>query len=44
MINFDHGIIPAATTALKEDLKISNVNLGLLGSLVYLGLVLGIDI
>jgi hypothetical protein len=41
MINIDHGIIPAATTQLKEDLKMDNVDLGVLGSLVYLGLVMG---
>jgi hypothetical protein len=41
MINVDHGILPAATTVLKTDLELDNMNLGLLGSLVYLGLVLG---
>lgn len=41
MINIDHGIIPASTKQLKEDLSLSNVDLGMLGSLVYLGLVIG---
>lgn len=41
MINVDHGILPAATTVMKEDLDLTNVDLGILGSLVYLGLVLG---
>lgn len=41
IINFDHGIIPAALTELKEDLNITNTNIGILGSLVYLGLTLG---
>lgn len=41
LINIDHGAIPAATTTLKRDLLIDNVSLGIIGSLVYLGLVLG---
>lgn len=41
MINVDHGILPACTTELREDLHLDNANLGLLGSLVYAGLVLG---
>jgi len=41
MINVDHGILPACTKEVKEDLNLDNANLGLLGSLVYLGLVLG---
>lgn len=41
LINIDHGAIPAATTILKRDLSIDNVSLGIIGSLVYLGLVLG---
>ena len=40
-INIDHGAIPAATTILKRDLNIDNISLGIIGSLVYLGLVLG---
>lgn len=41
LINIDHGAIPAATTILKKDLDLNNISLGILGSLVYLGLVLG---
>ena len=33
--------MPAATTELKEDLELNEIQLGILGSLVYLGLVLG---
>jgi len=41
VINFDHGIIPAALTELKNDLSLTNANIGILGSLVYLGLTIG---
>lgn len=41
LINIDHGVIPAATTRIKEDLEIENSQLGLLGSVVYFGLTLG---
>jgi MFS family permease len=41
LINIDHGAIPAATTILKRELNLDNVSLGTIGSLVYLGLVLG---
>ena len=41
LINIDHGIIPAATVEIKGDLNLNNFDLGLLGSLVYLGLVIG---
>jgi MFS family permease len=41
LINIDHGAIPAATTILKRELGLDNVSLGTIGSLVYLGLVLG---
>lgn len=41
LINIDHGSIPAATIALKKDLGMDNVALGMLGSLVYLGLTAG---
>eukprot|EP00347_Sterkiella_histriomuscorum_P017387 403349579 len=41
MINVDHGILPACTKEVKRDLHLDNANLGLLGSLVYAGLVLG---
>ena len=41
LINVDHGTIPAATVVMKEDLDLDNVSLGILGSLVFLGLALG---
>jgi MFS family permease len=41
LINIDHGAIPASTTILKRELHLDNVALGVIGSLVYLGLVLG---
>lgn len=41
MINVDHGILPACTKEVKRDLHLDNANLGLLGSLVYVGLVMG---
>lgn len=43
LINIDHGVIPAATLSLKTDLEIDNIALGSLGSLVFLGLTLGIS-
>lgn len=41
LINVDHGALPAASVALKNDLNMGNVELGSLGSLVFLGLVIG---
>ena len=41
LINCDHGAIPAGTTELKKDNNLTNVHLGTIGSLVYLGLVFG---
>ena len=41
LINCDHGAIPAGTKELKEAKQLSNMQLGSIGSLVYLGLVLG---
>jgi fucose permease len=41
LVNIDHGAIPAATTVLKRELNLDNVALGTIGSIVYLGLVLG---
>lgn len=40
-MNFDHGIIPAASHEIKTDLLIDDFQLGLLGSLVYAGLLVG---
>lgn len=41
LINLDRGIIPAGTTEIKENNNISNAQLGMIGSLLYLGLILG---
>ena len=41
LINCDHGAIPAGTKELKEAKNLSNIQLGTIGSLVYLGLILG---
>lgn len=41
LINVDHGALPAAAVAIKEDLKLPNVQFGTLGSLVFLGLMSG---
>jgi len=41
VINLDHGILPACTQEIKRDLKIDEFKLGLLGSVVYVGLMLG---
>eukprot|EP01017_Pseudomicrothorax_dubius_P035288 TRINITY_DN491_c0_g1_i4.p1 TRINITY_DN491_c0_g1~~TRINITY_DN491_c0_g1_i4.p1 ORF type:complete len:611 (+),score=66.14 TRINITY_DN491_c0_g1_i4:84-1916(+) len=41
LVNLDHGILPAATKEIRRDLKLNDVELGVLGSIVYLGLVLG---
>ena len=40
-INFDRGAIPAGTTEIKEKNKITNAELGMIGSLIYFGLILG---
>jgi hypothetical protein len=42
MINMDHGTIPAATSEIKEYFKQGDDVLGLFGSLVFLGNILGI--
>ena len=41
LINVDHGALPAATVFLKKDLNLDSVKLGVLGSLVFGGLVFG---
>jgi len=41
MVNFDHGIVPAASKEIKQDLLLTDVKLGILGSLVYVGLLVG---
>jgi hypothetical protein len=41
MINMDHGIIPAATEEVRRNFGVKNSQLGIMGSIVYLGLVFG---
>lgn len=41
IINMDHGTIPASTAEIKKDLEIGDGALGVFGSLVYLGNILG---
>ena len=41
LINFDHGVMPAAAVAMKEDLVLNNTEYGWLGSVVFIGLTLG---
>jgi hypothetical protein len=36
--NFENGIIPAAADVIKNDLKLNDGKLGILGSSVYLGI------
>ena len=42
MVNMDHGILPACTAEVRKDIGLDDASLGFLGSIVYLGLVLGI--
>lgn len=41
LMNFDHGTIPAATEQLRDYLDLSDSKLGLFGSLVFLGTIIG---
>lgn len=41
IINVDHGVMPAGAITIKEYLGVSNTEYGLLGSIVFFGLVLG---
>ena len=41
VINLDHGILPACTQEIMRDLHIDELGLGLLGTVVYVGLLLG---
>mmetsp|Transcript_39102 Transcript_39102/g.34784 ORF Transcript_39102/g.34784 Transcript_39102/m.34784 type:complete len:128 (+) Transcript_39102:185-568(+) len=41
LINLDHGILPACTSELMKDQDLNEVEIGLLGSLVFFGLVSG---
>lgn len=42
MVSMDHGTIPAATVEIKESLKQGDDVLGLFGSLVFFGNIIGI--
>jgi len=42
MINMDHGTIPAATEEIIKSLDLKNDDLGVFGSLVFLGNIIGI--
>lgn len=42
LMNFDHGTVPAATSEIKSDLDINDTILGIFGSLVFLGNMIGI--
>jgi hypothetical protein len=44
VMNMDHGIMPACTKEIKDDLDIEETMLGLFGSMVYFGNFLGIFI
>lgn len=41
LINVDHGAIPSAAVAIKNDFDMNNAWFGVLGSMVYMGLVSG---
>ena len=41
VINIDHGVMPAGAIVIKQDLGESNTEYGLLGSIVFAGLVVG---
>jgi len=41
MVNMDHGIFPACIAEVRKDINIGNKEVGLVGSIVYLGLVAG---
>lgn len=41
LMNFDHGTVPAATEQLKNYLILSDSELGLFGSLVFIGVIIG---
>jgi hypothetical protein len=43
LMSIDHGTFPAATDEIKRDLKIEDHELGLFGSLVFVGITIGIN-
>lgn len=40
-VNLDHGVIPACTSDLKKELNVDDLFIGILGSLVFAGLMAG---
>lgn len=40
-LNIDMGILPAGSTAIKEEMELDNIKFGTLGSVVYFGQMLG---
>ena len=41
LMNFDHGIVPAATEQLRNYLDLTDSELGLFGSFVFIGVIIG---
>jgi sugar phosphate permease len=41
MINVDHGSLPGCFNAIKEKLDVGNLGFGILGSIVFVGLIFG---
>lgn len=41
VVNMDHGVIPACTQELKAQLGVDDLFIGILGSLVFGGLMVG---
>jgi len=39
--NIDHGVLPAGSITIKEDLGLNNMQYGLIGSAVFAGLTTG---
>ena len=41
LVNVDHGAVPSALVVLKEELELQNDQMGIMGSLVFIGLLFG---
>jgi hypothetical protein len=41
MINVDHGSLPGCFDAIKGKLEVGNLGFGILGSIVFVGLIFG---
>jgi hypothetical protein len=41
LCNIDHGVLPAASIAIKADLSLNNLQYGMVGSSVFAGLTSG---